>query len=143
MPPLPLLTRASLRMEVVRFLAVGVANFMLTFVVFTVMLRWASVDPSVSLLAAWLIGLLFSYVMNFSWVFKTQKTLKFNFRFRRYFFASAVSIIFNVVALELTVRFAHLDALYAQLCLVPLVVVFNFTTAKFWSLSRSRDDRSI
>lgn len=127
----------SLKIEVTKFTLVGAANFVLTFVVFTMMLKVMSVNYLLSLSAAWLVGLFFSYVLNFSWVFKPEEKIQFKARFLKYFLASVVSIVLNMLILAFIVERTDADPYYVQLALIPLIVLFNFLAAKFWALRRS------
>ncbi|RJG02921.1 GtrA family protein [Noviherbaspirillum sedimenti] len=125
------------RIEVTKFTLVGAANFALTLMVFTMMLKVFSVNYLLSLVAAWVVGMIFSYVLNFSWVFKPEQTIQFKARFLRFFLASAISIALNLLVLNYIVKQTDFDPFYVQIGLIPLVVVFNFSTAKYWSLRPS------
>jgi putative flippase GtrA len=127
------------KIEATKFTIVGAANFVLTFVVFTAMLEILRVNYLLSLVAAWIVGMIFSYVLNFSWVFKPEQKIQFKGRFVRFFMASVLSIGLNLLVLRWIVEYFGFDPYYAQLALIPLIVVFNFSTAKYWSL-RSSDD---
>ena len=96
-----------------------------------------SVNYLLSLCAAWIVGLLFSYVLNFSWVFKPEQKIQFKARFLRYFLASVVSIVLNMLILSYIVEHTDFDPFYVQMALIPLIVVFNFSTAKYWALRPS------
>lgn len=126
-----------LKIEVTKFTLVGAANFVLTFVVFTMMLKVMTMNYLLSLFAAWLAGLFFSYVLNFSWVFRPEEKIQFKARFLKYFLASVVSIVGNMLILGLIVERTDSDPYYVQLALIPLIVLFNFLAAKFWALRRS------
>jgi len=127
----------KLKIEVTKFTLVGAANFALTFVVFTTMLKAWSVNYLLSLTAAWVVGLLFSYVMSFTWVFKPEQKLQFKAGFLRFFLASACSIALNMLALSYIVEHTEFEPFYVQMALIPLIVAFNFSTAKYWSLRAS------
>ena len=127
-----------LKHEITRFAIVGAINFVLTFVVYYVLVRMAGVNHLLSLVASWLLGMLFSYVMNFSWVFKPEEQLQFQERFAKFFAASTLSILLNLLALHYIVESTGFDPFYVQCALIPLIVVFNFSTAKFWSLRPKR-----
>ena len=47
------------KIEVTKLTLVGAANFMLTFIVFTAMLKVFSVNHLLSLVAAWVVGIFF------------------------------------------------------------------------------------
>lgn len=125
------------KIEATKFTIVGAANFILTFIVFTAMLKVFGVNYLLSLVVAWVVGMLFSYVLNFTWVFKPQQKIQFKARFFRFFLASALSIALNMLALSYIVERTGFDPFYVQLALIPFIVIFNFSTAKFWSLRRS------
>ena len=125
------------KVEATKFTLVGAANFALTFIVFSVMLKVLSVNYLLSLGAAWVVGMLFSYVMNFSWVFKPEQKIQFKARFVKFFLASAFSIAMNMLLLSYIVEQTKFDPFYVQMVLIPLIIVFNFSTAKFWSLGAS------
>lgn len=128
------LDRQRFKLEVMRFGIVGAANFVLTFAVFYTLVRIAQVHHLIALTVSWLVGMVFSYVLNFNWVFKPEEKLLFRARFVKFFSASLVSIGFNLVTLQLIVEYSGFDPFYVQCALIPLVVLFNFVTAKFWSL---------
>ncbi len=122
------------RIEAAKFLVVGGVNFVLTFIIFFVLVKLLHVNYLIGLTASWAAGMVFSYVMNFSWVFRPEEQLRFKARFGKFFLASLASLALNLLTLHLLVRHYGFDAFYVQCALIPLVVVFNFITAKFWSL---------
>jgi putative flippase GtrA len=81
--------------------------------------------------------MLFSYVLNFSWVFKPEQKIQFKARFLRFFLASAFSIALNMLVLSYIVDRTNFDPFYVQMVLIPWIVIFNFSTAKYWSLRPS------
>ena len=125
-------------METARFLVVGGANFVLTFILFFVLVQILQIHHLVSLSVASLLGTVFSYVLNFTWVFKPEEKLRFRERFWKFFLASAVSLALNLLALHLLVEATGHDPFLLQCALIPLIVAFNYCTAKFWSLRRHK-----
>lgn len=125
-------------LEAFRFLLVGGANFVLTFVVFYTLLRIVGADYLVALFTSWAIGMAFSYTLNFTWVFKPEEKLEFRAHLAKYFAANLVSILLNMLALRLIVEATGHDPFWVQCALIPLIVVFNYSTAKFWSLRANR-----
>lgn len=115
-----------LKIEVTKFTLVGAANFVVTFVVFTMMLKLMSINYLLSLSVAWLLGLCLSYALNLLWVFKPGQKIRFKARFLKFFLASVVSIVLNMLILAFIVERSDADPHYVQLALIPPVVVFNF-----------------
>jgi putative flippase GtrA len=124
--------------EIVRFLIVGGANFVFTFVVFTVALKVADVGYVAALLLAWISGNILTYTLNFIWVFRPEERLNFRGRFFKYLTAGAFSISLNLVALTALVEFWAFDPFWSQVVIMPFIIVFNFGTAKYWSLRKTR-----
>ena len=123
-----------IKIEATKFTVVGAANFVLTFVVFTVMLKLLDVNYLISLASAWVVGMIFSYILNFLWVFRPEEKIQFRSRFVKFTIASVLSIALNMVALSYIVESTDADPFIVQVVLIPFIVVFNFSTAKFWSL---------
>jgi putative flippase GtrA len=101
------------------------------------MLKFLSLNYLLSLGVAWIVGMLFFYVFNFVWVFKPEQKIQFKARFFRFFLASVFSIALNMLVLSYIVERSDFDPFYAQMVLIPLVVIVNFSTAKFWSFRAS------
>ncbi|MGP1667615.1 MAG: GtrA family protein, partial [Rhodanobacter sp.] len=124
--------------EAFRFLIVGGANFVLTFIVFYSLLKVIRIDYLVALFASWAVGMVFSYVLNFTWVFRPEEKLQFKARLGKYFAANFVAILLNMLTLRIIVDATGYDPFWVQCALIPLIVVFNYSTAKFWSLRAER-----
>ena len=127
------------KIEATKFTFVGAANFLFTIIVFTVMLKVLGVGYLLSLTAAWVVGIIFSYVLNFAWVFKPEQKVQFRARFIKYILASLFSIALNLLALHYIVERTGFDPFYVQMTMIPFIVIFNFSTAKYWSLRHPRD----
>ena len=122
--------------ETTKFIIVGGANFVLTFVIFFALFKILHINYLVALSASWAVGILFSYVLNFTWVFKPEERVQFKARLAKYFLASLVSLLLNLLTLRWLVGLTGYDPFWVQCALMPLIVVFNFSTAKFWSLRK-------
>lgn len=127
-------THGKFRLEAIRFLLVGGANFVLTFVVFFALFKILHINYLVALSGSWATGMLFSYALNFTWVFRPEERLQFKARLAKYFLANLVSLLLNLLTLHWLVGLTGYDPFWVQCALIPLIVVFNFSTAKFWSL---------
>ena len=124
----------KIKIELSKFTLVGAANFMLTFIIFTSMVKVFQINYAISLIAASITGVLFTYILNYRFVFKPEKKIKFKSQFIKYFFESGLSISLNIIALSYIVNHTNFDPFYIQMGLIPFIVIFNFTTAKLWSL---------
>lgn len=129
---------SQLKIAVTKFTFVGLANFVLTFIIFTVMLKVIRLDYLISLGSAWIVGVIFSYVLNFLWVFKPEQRLALNGRFVKFLSAGFLSVILNMVALRYLVENTKVDPFYVQMALMPFIVILNFISTKYWSLRKNR-----
>lgn len=127
----------KLKIEATKFTIVGAANFILTFVIFTAMLKVLTINYLVSLATASIVGMIFSYVMNFAYVFKPEQKIQFKERFVKFFLASLLSIVLNMLILRYIIEHSSFDPFDVQMALIPFIVIFNFATAKFWSLKQN------
>lgn len=125
---------SKFKIEVTKFTIVGLANTGLTFIIFFLLLRVFNVNYIVALTITWIVGIIFSYLLNFSWVFKPEQQLQFKERFVKYLLSYLLSFALNLVALSYIVEHTGFDPFYAQTALIPFIVIFNFVTSKFWSL---------
>lgn len=132
--------KGRLKIEITRFFLVGAVNFVITLVIFYSLLRIVKIDYLLALTVSWIVGLIFSYTVNFVWVFKPESQLQFRKRFIRYFVANGVSFTLNIFLLSIAVDTFKWDPFISQFALIPVVVCFNFLTAKYWSLHRHEKD---
>ncbi|WP_430691677.1 GtrA family protein [Pseudomonas fluorescens] len=123
-----------LKLEFSKFTLVGGVNFVFTFVLFYLSVRVWKINYLISLILVSLIGMVLTYSLNYLWVFKPRDKFDFKMRFFKYVFSGFLSIGLNVLALHFLVSKTGFDPFYVQIALIPFIVVFNFSTAKFWSL---------
>ncbi|MCB1733787.1 MAG: GtrA family protein [Gammaproteobacteria bacterium] len=120
--------------QFVRFVTVGALNFILTFIVFYVLLEMFSIHYNVALGMAWVVGVFFTYVLNYLWVFKTTDALIFKSYFLKYATSGLLVVAMNMGLLEYLVGSKGYPPFITQVILIPLVVVLNYYSAKLWSL---------
>lgn len=123
----------ALKKQLTLFTIVSGANFLLTLVVYYSLLK-AGIHYLLALCAAWIIGNIFTYILNFTWVFKPEEKLEFRRRFPKYLFANGISFALNLLLLNLIVENMNWDPFYAQIPIIPMIVIINFSTSKFWSM---------
>ena len=124
----------KLKIEFSKFTIVGAVNFIFTFVLFFLLVKIIQWNYLASLVAVSLLGMILTYSLNHVWVFKPEQKLAFRGRLFKYILAGLVSISLNLIVLEYIVKRTGFDPFYVQTALIPFIVIFNFSTAKFWSL---------
>lgn len=124
----------KVRTQAIKFTIVGGLNFVFTFILFYLLVRVIRWNYLLSLVAVSLLGMLLTYVLNYAWVFKPEQTLAFRGRLVKYILTGVLSLSMNVVALKFIVDFTGYDPFLVQTALIPVIVVVNFSAAKWWSL---------
>lgn len=127
-----------LKIEFSRFAVVGAANFVVTFVLFYLLVQIVAINYLIALIGVSLIGMIFTYSFNYMWTFKTEDKLVFRERLLKYVISGVSSISLNAAALGYIVESTNFSPFYTQLALIPVIVIFNFSTARFWSLKPSK-----
>ncbi|MBA3704785.1 MAG: GtrA family protein [Bacteroidetes bacterium] len=120
--------------QFIKYLFVGGLNFIFGLAAFYFFLNFLSFNYLVALSITWILGVLLTYFLNFIWVFKPEDRIQFKNHFLKYFFAQLASILLNLLTLHYIVRKTNCDPFYIQMVLIPLILIFNFVTTKFWSL---------
>lgn len=123
-----------LKIEFSKFTVVGAINFVFTFVLFYLLVKVLRVNYLIALVVASLFGMILTYVLNYIWVFKPEQELAFKGRLVRYILAGLLSISLNAMVLGYIVERSDFDPFYVQIALIPLIIIFNFSTAKYWSM---------
>ena len=124
------------RFQFAKFLSVGAVNFCLTFVIFLTALNYFHAHYFLALGIAWFVGIIFSYVANYVWVFTPELGFGFGKRFIKFISSYLVSFFLNLVLLGYFVERHFYDPFWVQVGLVPVIVSFNFVSSKYWSLKR-------
>ena len=132
----------KLKIEFSKFTVVGAVNFVFTFVMFYLLVKVINMNYLIALMVVSLLGMVLTYSLNHAWVFKPEQKLAFRGRLFKYILAGFLSISLNMLVLSYIVEHISFDPFYVQLALIPFIVIFNFATAKFWSLRSSNDRKS-
>jgi putative flippase GtrA len=125
---------ANSSIELAKFTLIGAVNFAFTFVIFYILITTFNVSPSLALIVASLFGMIFTYHLNRKLVFNSQEKSEFKRGLARYVIAGSVSVGLNALALEYIIKKFGWNPFLIQLSIIPFIIAFNFSTAKFWSL---------
>ena len=126
----------KLKLEIVKFAVVGFLNLVLTFAIYSILLKIFHIEYLMALGLTWIVTVFLTYTLNFIWVFVPEAQLKFNARFLKFCLVQIVLLAINVTVLKFSVERLDADPLYAQALLVPMLVILNFFFSKFWSLRK-------
>jgi putative flippase GtrA len=130
------LTTSGPSAEFLRYLIIGGLNAALTFLVFIGGLYTLRVHYLLALVVAFFVGNIFTYILNFIWVFRVNEKFSFRVRFLKYLFPNTGTFIANLVVLYLLVDFFGSDPLISQVVLMFMVVLANFLFAKYCAFAK-------
>jgi len=123
-------------MNLTKYSIVGVINAILTFALYFFCYKLLQINYLVSFSISWFIGVLFTYIINFLWVFKPEQKFVFKKRFLKYFSVYITSYSLNIFFLRLLRIETNIDPLILQLFLIPIVFGINFLGFKYWALKK-------
>ena len=118
----------------IKYSFVGIGNFIFTLVLYIIFLNALYFRYEIAFTLSWLLGVFFTYLINFIWVFKPEEKLTFRKRLPKYFLVYISSYALNMLLLRLLVEYFSLLPLLAQMFIIPLVVFINFIGIKYWAL---------
>lgn len=118
------------------YLIVGGFNFILTAVVYWILLTVFCINYILSFILSWVIGVVFTYVLNFIYVFKPENKLEFKKRLWRYVIVYAVSLSVNMMLLKIGVDNYDLDPFWYQISLIPVIILINYSGINNWALKK-------
>ncbi|MBK7380887.1 MAG: GtrA family protein [Ignavibacteriales bacterium] len=118
----------------IKYSFVGIGNLIFTLALYIFFLNDLELKYEIAFTFAWLLGVLFTYLINFIWVFKPEEKITFRKRLPKYFFVYLLSYLLNILLLKLLVENFFLQPLISQLFIIPLIVLINFTGIKYWAL---------
>jgi len=118
----------------IKYSFVGIGNLIFTLVLYILFLNVFHLRYEFAFTLSWLLGVLFTYLINFIWVFKPEEKITFKKRLPKYFFVYLLSYLLNMLLLKLLVDNFSFQPLISQLFIIPLIVLINFTGIKYWAL---------
>ncbi len=119
----------------IKFGIVGAFNFILTAIIFYLLLKVIRINYVIALSMTWIVGICITYIINFMWVFLPEEKLDFQQRFFKYLIVYAVSFFINLALLTLIKNISSFDLYWSQFLLIPTIVIINFLGIRYWALS--------
>ena len=133
--PIVLLIKQNVfSLQFYKYVLVGLSNAVFSTLVFLFCLKVVLMHYIAAFTIAWLFGILFTYVINFTLIFKPEEKLEFKKRLPKYFVVYCISYSLNVILLKILVSWTQGDPFFLQLPILPLVIAINFTGFKYWAL---------
>ena len=124
----------KIKAEALKFFIVAVINTVITFSLFIILVNFLKFNYVFSLTLTWIISIIFTYFLNFLWVFRAEARIDFRRRFLKYASSYIFSYLFNLSLLAILQSYTSLNVIYAQAVLALVIGTLNFTLTKYWSL---------
>ena len=118
----------------IKYIIVGVSNAIFTTLIYIIALYIFHLKYTISFTISWIMGLLYTYIINFIYVFKPDKKLEFKKRLWKYAIIYILSYIINILLLKFIVGNYMINPLLAQLTIIPLVIIINYSGIKLWAM---------
>lgn len=120
--------------ETIMYLIFGVIATLVDAATFFVFNNILNVNYIISTVIAWIGAVLFAYITNKTWVFKSKKNnlsvvIKQAVTF---FIARIISLVFTIIWMIWTVQLLHLDEFLAKLLANIFVVIMNYLFSKLF-----------
>ena len=126
--------------ETIMYLIFGVATTLVDTVTFFLFNNILNIGYIISTVIAWVAAVLFAYVTNKIWVFKSEQS-NFSAVMKEviaFFIARIISLIFTIVWMICTVQLLHLDEFLAKLLANVFVVIMNYIFSKLFIFKETK-----
>jgi len=120
----------------VKYGIVGASNTVLTFVIYTALVKGLGVDYLAALLIGYVVGSLNSYILNRRWTFRAGNVAH-STACTRFAVVQVCAIAANEGLLYVLVHHAHVEKIAAQAILTIPVLAVTFFINRAWSFSHA------
>lgn len=118
-----------IRLDIVRFLCVGVMSTIINYIIFYMLLQQLYVNYMLSSAIGFVSGILFGYILNKSWTYRTKKSN--SEVFTKYICVYLFSLFLGLCCLRFLVYWG-VDCLIANTLIIIMTTCTNFIGTKFW-----------
>ena len=131
--------RAGFQLTVVRqfvkFCMVGVINTVVSFSVYTVLTRYASLDPLVANGIAFVIAVTTSFTFNKQWTFNDRGAVRLT-QYYRFFSISVVGLLLSESIMFILHKLFLVHDMVAFASAVVVVMFWNFSANRAWTFGK-------
>lgn len=124
--------------ETISYLIFGILTTIVDAVTFFILNKMFKIEYILATIVAWVLAVLFAYITNKIWVFKS-KSIKFSIVITEaisFFIARLVSLIFTIMWMIITVEFFKMDSMISKLLSNIFVVIMNYFFSKLFIFKR-------
>ena len=118
--------------QFIKYNFVGIFNFFFTLVIYLIIYKVLKIRYEIAFSVSWAAGVLFTYVINFTGVFRPEQKLEFRKRLWKYLMIYIISYVINLSLLKFCVDNFGVDPFWFNFFLLPIVIAINFLGIKYW-----------
>jgi putative flippase GtrA len=119
------------------YVSVSTLNFILTSLLFYVLLKIKHINYQISLTIVWFCSILITYFLNLIFVFRVKNKISYK-NFFKYVLLYFVSYAFNIISLKYITETTFFDPYYIQFFLIPFIITINFLGIKFYVTKKDK-----
>jgi putative flippase GtrA len=113
-----------------RFSVVGIATALLQVALLYVGVELAGTGPTLTSSVAFVIVVIFNYLMHYSWTF--DETAPHTQTLARYLFMISCGLLINTAVMHVGVNYLGINYMLVQVVAFLMVILWNFSVALLW-----------
>lgn len=120
--------------EITSYLIFGILTTIIDAVTFFISNKIINIDYIISTIIAWIVAVLFAYITNKIWVFKSN-IIEFSIIIKEaitFFIARLLSLLFTLIWMFFTIECLGIDEFFSKLLTNIFVVVMNYFFGKLF-----------
>lgn len=130
--------------EMISYLVFGVLTTVVNIALYILLTKGLSVDYRWATTVAWIVSVLFAFVTNKLYVFKS-KTLTTSIMFREllsFFFFRGLSYVLDLTIMIICVSWLSIDDIIAKILANIVVILVNYIASKYF-IFKNKEERAV
>lgn len=124
--------------EIIMYLIIGGFTTLINVISFILLCNILKLDWSISNIISWIISVLFAYITNRSFVFKS-KTKKVVKEIISFFVFRILSLLIDMLLMYLLIQILFINNTIAKLVVQVIVIILNYFFSKFIIFKKTSD----
>lgn len=124
--------------ETITYLISGVLTTLVNYVTYVLSTKVFDIDKYISNIIAWILAVLFAYVVNDIWVFKSKRNglISEIIKIIKFFAARVFSLFVEVLGLYVFTTLMNFNDLIVKAMLAVIVIVINYIFSKLFVFNK-------
>ncbi len=124
--------------ETITYLISGVLTTLVNYVTYVLSTKVFDIDKYISNIIAWILAVLFAYVVNDIWVFKSKRNglISEIIKIIKFFAARVFSLLVEVLGLYVFTTLMNFNDLIVKAMLAVIVIIINYIFSKLFVFNK-------